>query len=144
MTTIRLPRGQWSFDEGSRLGAAGGFGEVFAGSGPDGAPIAVKRLHLTADQAAHRELRIADHLITRTLTHVIPILDAGQDAESDRYFVVMARAEKSLQQAVGPTGLPQADAVRILLDICHGLQQASEIVHRDLKPANVLLHDGTW
>ena len=78
MITIRLPRGQWQFDIEQPLGPAGGFGQVFAGVGPDGSTVAVKRLHLTADEAAHRELQIADRLQTRQLAHIIPILVRGE------------------------------------------------------------------
>ena len=87
--TIRLAEGEWSFDDSERLGKPGGFGEVFVGNGPSG-KVAVKRLMLSADQAAHRELKIGQELKQRSLTYVVPILDAGQDSESDRYFLIMS------------------------------------------------------
>jgi eukaryotic-like serine/threonine-protein kinase len=145
MVTIKLPEGEWRFDPQQRLGAAGGFGEVFAGVGADGSPVAVKRLHVTADQAAHRELQIASRLRSRDLKHIVPILDAGQDAESDRYFIVMARAERNLEDEVTARGpLSVAESIDVLAQIGDGLIEAADIVHRDLKPGNVLLHEGRW
>lgn len=145
MITIRLPHGEWRFDPTQRLGAPGGFGEVFVGVGFDGGSVAVKRLYVTADQAAHRELRIADRLMSCNLTNVIPVLDAGQDADSDRYFLVMSRAERSLQDEINASAsIPLPQAVDILLQICTGLAEVADLVHRDLKPANVLRHDGQW
>ena len=85
METIKLPRGEWQYDPGAPVGKAGGFGEVFRGSGSEG-EVAIKRLKLTAAQAAHRELDIAKSLGGRTLQHVVPILDSGQDANNDRYL----------------------------------------------------------
>jgi len=145
MIQIRLPQGEWEYDQNSPLGRRGGFGEVFAGRGEKQEQVAVKRLYLKVSDAAHRELRIAEELIKRPLTHVVPVLDAGKDAESDRYFVVMPRAEKSLQQEIDRVGtVADKDAVSILRDIAAGLLEVKEIVHRDLKPDNVLYHEGRW
>jgi eukaryotic-like serine/threonine-protein kinase len=145
MITVRLPHGEWQFDPKQPLGAAGRFGQVFAGTGIEGVAVAVKQLKLTASQAAHRELQIADRLMTRALSHVIPTLDAGQDAESDRYYVVMPRAERSPQDQLTASGaLVVVDAIKVLLEISDGLIEAADIVRRDPKPANVLWHDGRW
>jgi hypothetical protein len=146
VTLIKLPRGQWEFDPSQRLGAAGGFGEVFVGVGSDGGTVAVKRLHLTATDAAHRELRMAERLMFGAMRHVIPVLDAGQDADSDRYYIVMARAERSLQDEITSHGgpLPFGEAINAALQICDGLVEVQDIVHRDLKPANVLRHERCW
>ncbi|MBI3863722.1 MAG: hypothetical protein HY290_17670, partial [Planctomycetia bacterium] len=93
MLKIRLARGEWEYDPAQLLGPAGGFGEVFVGQGPGlgGVGVAVKRLKISANDAAHREMRIAEELAGREFRHVIKVFDAGQDAESDTYFVVMAR-----------------------------------------------------
>jgi serine/threonine-protein kinase len=145
MVSIRLQQGTWLYDPNKPLGPRGGFGQVYAGHDPRNRPIAVKKLHLTAQDAAHRELRIADELVERDLDHVIPVLDAGKDTLSDSYFVVMSRAEKSLQQEIDAHGAVQeAHATVILLDIALALREVGDIVHRDLKPANVLYHDGRW
>ena len=101
---------------------------------------------MTAAQAAHRELDIAKSLGGRTLQNVVPILDSGQDADSDRYFIVMPRCEKNLQDVIdiegGAVGLDIA--LEALRAIVAGLLEVRDIVHRDLKPANVLYHEGRW
>jgi serine/threonine protein kinase len=118
---------------------------VFAGHDDSGKPVAVKRLHVTAEAAAHRELKIAVELAGREFRHVIPILDAGQDAESDRYFVVMPQAVESLQDFIDSNGaMEEQKAIEVLLQIADGLGEVPDIVHRDLKPANILLLDGAW
>jgi len=88
---------------------------------------------------------LAEDLAGKELSHVIPILDAGQDANSNQYFVVMPRADKSLQDELEQSGrLDDDGAAEILVQIARGLAEVPHIVHRDLKPANVLLHDNVW
>ena len=144
MLEIRLPRGVWKYDPSSPLGAPGGFGAVFAGISVDHDKLAIKKLHVNAQQAAHRELRIADDLIGRDLQHVVPVLDAGQDAETSAYFVVMAQAECSLEDEIGKRRFSAVETAEIMSNIADALGEVSDIVHRDLKPGNVLLHDGKW
>ena len=145
MIRIRLLRNEWEYDPLSPLGRPGGFGAVFSGRNAEHEQVAIKRLHLDANQAAHRELRIADELIQRPLTHVVLILDYGKDAESDSYFIVMSRAEKSLQDEVNRVGVfIDLESVYILQEIAAGMSEVSDIVHRDLKPGNVLYHEGRW
>ena len=66
MPTIHLNSAEWTFDEDAPLGPPGGFGEVFRGSGASG-PVAIKRLKLTASEAAHREMftQVAAPVMTR-------------------------------------------------------------------------------
>jgi len=145
MTTIRLPTGTFDYDPSKPLGKRGGFGQVFAGKSASGGEVAVKKLHLSAADAAHRELRIADELKGRSFEHVVPFIDAGEDTDTGDYFVVMPRAEGSLQNRVEKGGvLTAADAAVVLLQIVKGLIEVGELVHRDLKPDNVLLHEGNW
>jgi len=141
--TIRLNSGEWAFDEASPLGRSGGFGAVFNGRGPKGS-VAVKRLHLSAADAAHRELSIAAELAGRPLAHVVPILDYGQDAVSDRYYIVMPLCEGSLQDHIHGGPLPFEEAKEVALQIIDGLKEVAGLVHRDLKPANILRHEGMW
>ncbi|SCW76024.1 serine/threonine protein kinase [Sphingobium faniae] len=144
MPTIRLNNAEWTFDEEDRLGPPGGFGEVFRGSGSNG-PVAVKRLKLTASEAAHREMNIGQSLASRTLEHVVPVLDYGQDADSDNYFLVMPICERSLQDEVNDKGvLTLAESKAVALDVLAGLREVGDIVHRDLKPGNVLRFEGRW
>jgi eukaryotic-like serine/threonine-protein kinase len=144
MEKIKLPNGEWEYDTQEPLGKEGGFGQVFSGKSKDGNTVAVKRLKIAASDAAHRELRVADELSTRTLTCVIPIFDSGEDADTGRYFVVMPKAERSLQDDLEHGDTFQTVAIDILLQIIYGLVEVSDIVHRDLKPANILYHEGRW
>ena len=145
MLAIQLQAHRWLVDETRPLGRPGGFGAVFLGHNDDGREVAVKRLEISANEAAHRELSIAQHLAGKSFQHVIPVHDSGLDPDSGRYFVVMARATESLQDKINATGpLGEVPAAHILLDILRGLAEVPDIVHRDLKPANVLLHEQRW
>lgn len=117
---------------------------MFRGSGKAGS-VAIKRLNLTAEAAAFRELKIGEVLGSRTLDHVVPILDCGQDALSDRYFLVMPICEQSLQDKIAVDApLSISDVRKIVLDILAGLTEVNDIVHRDLKPGNILLLNDRW
>jgi len=73
---IRLPTGQWFRDPRQPLGPPGGFGEVFQARDPSGREVAAKRL--TAGEAAHRELKIADELALNAFERVMEVLDSGE------------------------------------------------------------------
>jgi serine/threonine-protein kinase len=142
--SIRLEYGEWTFDETKRLGPEGGFGEVFGGRGTD-QDVAVKRLKLSVGAASHREMKIGAALAERTHDHVVPILDHGQDSESDRYFLVMPVCDRSLQDAIATDGVFTFEETKVAaLNIISGLIEVKDIVHRDLKPGNVLWHEGLW
>lgn len=144
MQTIRLNKAEWTFDESINLGPPGGFGEVFRGLSANG-PVAVKRLKLTASEAAHREMNIGESLAGRNLDYVVPVLDYGQDANSDSYFLVMPICDRSLQDEVNEKGtLTLAEARLVALDVLTGLREVGDIVHRDLKPGNVLRYQNKW
>jgi eukaryotic-like serine/threonine-protein kinase len=145
MQTISLPSGTFEYDPKKPLGRRGGFGQVFLGRLPSGHEVAVKKLHLSAADAAHRELRIADELRGRSFNHVISFIDAGEDANTGDYFVVMPKADGSLQNKVDKDGaLSPPESAAILLQIADGLIEVGDLVHRDLKPDNVLFHEGKW
>lgn len=142
---IKLQKGKWSYDPEKLLGQAGGFGEVFEGYSEEYGPIAIKRLYMSANDAAHRELDIAEVLKERSSEHIIPVLDSGLDAESNFYFLVMALAEKSLQDHIDASEtIGDAEAAQILLEIVFALQDVPDLTHRDLKPQNILRHDDKW
>lgn len=144
MQTIRLELGEWEFDAHSPLGPPGGFGEVFRGRGP-ASEVAVKRLRISADDAAHREMKIGAELYDRKLQHVVPVLDYGRDAESDRYFLIMPICDRSLQDTIDAAGtLTLEEAKSVTRDILNGLLEVGDIAHRDLKPGNILWHEGKW
>lgn len=145
MKKIKLPTGTYTYDPKKPLGKRGGFGQVFAGQSSDGKEVAVKKLHVSAADAAHRELLIAEDLKTRKLEHVVPFIDSGEDADTGDYFLVMPRADGSLQDAVERDGtLTPSNAASVLLQIIQGLSEVGDLVHRDLKPDNVLRHENRW
>ncbi len=144
MNTLRLERNEWQLDEASPLGPPGGFGEVFRGRGIDG-DVAIKRLKLSAGAASHREMSIGAVLAERDHKYIVPVLDYGQDADSDRYYLVMPICEYSLQNFIDNNGpLSYSDAKLTILNIIAGLMEVQDIVHRDLKPGNILWHQGRW
>lgn len=145
MKIIKLPKGIWEYDPDAQLGERGGFGTVYLGSSDVHGEIAVKKLHMDAKELAHREFRIAEELSKEKLQYVIPFLDAGQDADSENYYVVMPKAEKSLQEEIEKKGkIDESGAINILSNIASGLAEVIKFVHRDLKPGNVLYHEGRW
>jgi serine/threonine-protein kinase len=76
---------------------------------------------------------------------VVPVLDWGQDADSERYFLVMPVRERSLQDVLREKGVFSAkEAMGILIHILEGLSEVSDITHRDMKSSNVLWHEGAW
>jgi hypothetical protein len=141
---IKLANSTWTYDPAAPLGPPGGFGEVFKGTGDNGA-VAVKRLKITADAAAYREMKMGEFLVKQDLEHVVPVLDFGQDAQSDAYYLVMPVCEFSLQDYLSGKGkLDWTEARDIALEILSGLKEVADVVHRDLKPGNVLFHEGRW
>ncbi len=145
MTQIQLANGTWEFNTAEALGPVGSFGAVFAGAGSDGTAVAVKRIFSAAGPHAGRELQLAEYLLGQKIPHVIPILDAGFDSASGHYYIVMARADMSLQEMIGRSApLGEPEALEIASAIVAGLAEIGNIVHRDLKPGNVLLHHGVW
>ncbi|HQM27677.1 MAG TPA: protein kinase [Syntrophorhabdus sp.] len=144
MQRIKLRRSLWEYDPSVMLGPPGGFGAVYLGSSRDGEEVAVKKLHVSSASAGNRELTISEELEGKELSHIIPFYDSGMDADTLGYFVVIAKADQSLQGLLNKGSIPEGDAAKILSDIALGLYEVKEIVHRDLKPGNVLYHEDRW
>ncbi|MBX3151504.1 serine/threonine protein kinase [Candidatus Obscuribacterales bacterium] len=143
--SVALTVGSWFYDENRPLGPRGGFGQVFWGWSADDVEVAVKRLHASAESAAHRELRIAEDLVVGEFDHVMPVLDAGCDVSSGGYYIVMDKADESLQDLLDRDHqFDSRQAASVMLEIVKGLLEVKHIVHRDLKPANVLSHGSAW
>jgi serine/threonine-protein kinase len=145
MQEIMLSGSRWRFEESKPLGTPGGFGAVFLGVDENDGPVAVKRLHLETQEHAARELEIADFLTAHNHPHIIPIYAAGKDVLSGQQFIVMARANQSLENLIESSApIPEEATLEVVTAIAAGLVEIGELVHRDLKPANVLLHNGVW
>jgi len=142
--SIELGGKLWHYMPSWPLGPAGGFGEVFLGRSNDNKPAAVKRLKFSAEDAANRELKMAEYLIQEVFQNVMPILDAGRDSISGAYFIIMPVGDMSLQDAVNKGVHTPKEAAIIMSQITNGLLEVPDIVHRDLKPGNVLLHAERW
>lgn len=142
MRETQLNKATWNVDESRALGQ-GGCGDVYAGSAVDGAPVAIKFLRSLGDDA--RELDVAAFFCSHPTKHLVPVLDYGVDAHSNRPCVVMKLANYSLRaKLTAVSQYSEADAVAILIDLCLGLIEATSWVHRDLKPENCLFLDGRW
>lgn len=145
MVRIKLSEGIFEYDVARPLGKRGGYGQVFSGRNAIGDAVAIKKLHLSSAEAAHRELRIAAELRGKPFAHIIPVLAAGEDADSGDYFVVMACAEGNLEDYRTKSGtLTATEVSSVLGDILAGLVEAGDWVHRDIKPANILRHESRW
>lgn len=72
--------------------------------------------------------------------NLIGVFDFGE--VGGMLFIVMEYvAGKSLHQAAHGCAVEQADALAMVIGVCHGLVHAHEygILHRDIKPSNILL-----
>jgi tRNA A-37 threonylcarbamoyl transferase component Bud32 len=127
-----------------RLGR-GATGVVELAVGPDGRPVARKRLALHGSatelaDARHRIRREAD--VLRRLDHpaIVPLLDVESDGD-DVVLVMPYYEGGTLADRVSRDGPLPADGVLALSDRLVGALAAAHragIVHRDVKPQNVL------
>src|SRR5687767_13239700 len=108
--------------------------------------VAVKLLaeHLAEDEDFVARFR-REALSAAKLQHpnVVQVFDSGKDEDSERHYIVMEFVE-------GPScadlireekELGVAQAVRYVIDACHGLDYAHRagVIHRDVKPGNLLI-----
>ena len=118
---------------------------MFEGRGADGSAVAVKRIRRVTPGLATGEIKVARKLMTQHPEHVIPILDAGNDAVTGDHFIVMPLADESLQDRLEREGpMVDQEAMSVLCDVLLGLTEMGGIVHGDLKPGNVLFHENKW
>ena len=144
MIEISLENGKWKLNTDKLLGQAGS-SRVYEGIAPNGGEVAIKQFLEMRQDLVLREFDIAEFLVSKQLQHVVPVFDKGFDENSGRFYLVMAKAEHSLQDSLKEWGsYDDEQAAGILTDIAMGLREVPDIVHRDLKPANVLWHGGRW
>lgn len=137
---------------GQRLGpwkltallGSGGMGDVWEAQRDDGAydaRVAVKLLQTGHDGAEllarfQQEQRLLARL---NHPHIARLLDAGQSADGQPYFVMEAVDGRPLDEAC--RGQPLAARLRLFLQLADAVAHAHRqgLVHRDLKPPNVLV-----
>ncbi len=74
---------------------------MFFGLASDGREVAVKKLHVLAADAAHRELSIAREFKGCTFEHVMPFIDSGEDADTGEYFLSDAKSRRESARGYG-------------------------------------------
>jgi serine/threonine protein kinase/CheY-like chemotaxis protein len=108
-------------------------------------PVVIKVLHqhLLRDETSLKRFEVEYKLLAQ-ISHpnVVDIYDVGWTANQQPYLVMEYIKGQSLRNVieVGQV-VPLAAALRILMHLCAGLQEAHNagIIHRDIKPENVLL-----
>jgi eukaryotic-like serine/threonine-protein kinase len=123
----------------------GGMGVVYLAEHPViGRKVAIKLLHATFARDSETVSRFfnearAIHMIAHP--NIVEILDFGQTADGQPYFIMEFLAGQPLADRISAGPVPPAEAVAIASQICDALQAAHDknIVHRDLKPHNVYL-----
>jgi len=127
----------------------GGMSRVFRAIDNNlGREVALKILHSRLeDQADLADQFIREARITASINHphVVQVYSVGND-QGYFYIAMELLPSRSLEQRIeGQEKLPEAEALRIGLQVAQGLAAAYEhgLIHRDVKPGNILLdHDG--
>jgi serine/threonine protein kinase len=132
------------YEIGKRLGH-GGMATVYLARDRElGRSVAVKILadNLAGDDNLRKRFKREARLAAK-LDHpnVVQVYDVGE--EDDRPFIVMEHVDGGTlaDRLDRPRGLPPAERLPVLQQMCEGLGHAHErgLVHRDVKPQNLLL-----
>lgn len=109
-----------------------------------GRVVALKMLsaELGGEEELHQRFQREAEAIGRlSHPHIVTVYDMG-DAEGQLYMAMELLEGQDLRKLVETgRGIPLADRVRVLAQICDGLAYAHSrgVVHRDVKPANILV-----
>jgi serine/threonine-protein kinase len=126
-----------------RLIGQGGVAWVFVGRETDGTPVAVKVLKPRYAGDGQFEGRFRNESETAAKLQHPNIIRIRSVAKSGAHvYFAMDLCADSLSARLAREGpLPEADILRIAVDIASGLRFAHEagLIHRDLKPDNILL-----
>lgn len=120
----------------------GGAGRVYAGTGPDSIPVAVKVL--SKERASSDKRRRFKNEITflsrNAHPNIVTVIDYGiaQTGTIAGPFYVMKRYDHNLRNLIGK--IPPPEVLTFYSQILDGVEAAhlKEVVHRDLKPENIL------
>lgn len=138
--------------EGERLGpwelqqriGTGGMGEVFQARRADGryqglAAVKLLKVGRGSDDILQRFSLEQQALARLNHPHIARLLDAGQSALAQPYFVMELVQGQPIDQACLGLDVPQR--LEIFLQLCDAVAHAHRqlLVHRDLKPSNVLV-----
>jgi serine/threonine-protein kinase len=123
----------------------GGMGVVYLAQHPViQRKVAIKLLHAVLARDTDIVARFfnearAIHMIAHE--NIVEILDFGQTADGQPYFIMEYLSGESLTEAIGRGAMPPEQVEAIAVQMCRALAAAHSkgIVHRDLKPHNVQL-----
>lgn len=124
----------------------GGMGIVYrAIQSPLSREVAVKMiLRDRLASAADRRRFFVEAEATAKLSHpsIVPLYEVGE-LEGRPYFSMELIRGMTLATKIADGPLPQRDAVRLLIPICHAIHYAHQngILHRDIKPSNILIDE---
>jgi len=109
-----------------------------------GRQVAVKLLHVSFSKDAEIVARFFNEAKAIHMIHhenIVEILDFGQTADGQPYFIMEFLAGESLADRIVRSHVPPDETIEIGSQICSALQAAHDkgIVHRDLKPHNIHL-----
>ncbi|MBI4820643.1 MAG: serine/threonine protein kinase [Deltaproteobacteria bacterium] len=122
---------------------AGGMGEVYRASAPDGRPVAIKLLTKTGSTKASRRF-LREIEIARNTQHpnLISVEAFGSEPDGRIWYAMEFLEGRSIHEELSLQGPMKPDRVAARLrDIASGLDalHRAKVVHRDLKPANIML-----
>lgn len=143
-----VPASLGNYDIVSKI-AEGGMGTVYkARHRPSGEIVAVKVIAAaTAKNPVLLQRFEREFMAAKVLDHPNVVKAIDYCGTGPYPFLVMEFVDgESIGQRLERTGaIPEADAIRLMAQVCEGLQRAHKqgLVHRDVKPDNILItHNG--